>query len=409
MIIQRNIACQLKELLKLFPVVVILGTRQCGKTTLAQDITDQWHYFDLENMEHLLRIQRDPGFFLQQYPEKLIIDEAQNYPELFAALRCAIDADRQKKGRYILTGSSSPLLHKHLSESLAGRVATVELMPLKANEMYQVPLSPFYHIFMQKLKKENIPNMVNVPLSLAQMQEHWLRGGYPEPRLAQNNAFYFRWLQEYRDAYIYRDIKQLFPQLNITAFQRFLTLLGHLSGKIINKNDLARALEVGEKSIRDYLKIVEGAFLWRTLPSYESKIRSIVKMPKGYLRDPGLLHFLLKISDLDELYGHPIAGCSFESFVIEEIMKGIANTGVTNWEAYYYRTRAGVEVDLVLAGYFGLLPIEIKMGRVVHSRQLSHLHTFIRENHCPFGILINQSQEVTWLTETILQLPVGCL
>lgn len=394
----------------MFPVVVILGPRQCGKTTLAKNIAKDWDYFDLENMEHLARIQRDPIFFLQQYPNHLIIDEAQNYPELFAALRGVIDNNRQQKGRYILTGSSSPLLHKQLSETLAGRVATVELTPLKANEVYDVPMSPFYKIFTGKLTKDHIPKMINAPLSLQQMQQHWFRGGYPEPRLAKDDAFYFRWLQEYRDAYINRDIKLLFPNLNMVTFQRFLTSLSSLSGTIINKSEIARALEISEKSVREYLKIAEGSFLWRSIPSYENKqIKSIIKMPKGYIRDTGLLHFLLKISDLESLYSHPIAGHSFESFVTEEIIKGLLSTSITNWEAYYYRTRGGMEVDLILQGYFGLLPVEIKMGSVTQNRQLKHLQTFINENNCSFGILINQAQEVTWLTENILQLPVNWL
>ena len=148
--------------------------------------------------------------------------------------------------------------------------------------------------------------------------------------------------------------------------------------------------------------------MWRCLNSYEKNvIKSIVKMPKGFLRDTGLWHHLLRIKDIESLYHDPISGISFESFVIEEILRGLESTLLTNWSAHYYRTRNGAEVDLVIEGDFGILPIEIKHGTYTKPKQLTSLSAFIKEHHLDYGIVINQSDTIKWLTEKIVQMPVG--
>ncbi len=405
--IKRNLANKINELLKSFSMVGILGPRQCGKTTISRTLKPDWYYVDLQDPQDFDRLTRDPVFFFEQHPTGFIIDEAQTYPPLFPVLRGLIDQKRTEKNRGILTGSSQPSLHRHLTESLAGRIAIVELGTLKANEQAQKPLSSFYDLFLQPLDKRYLPTGLP-PLSLAEMQNAWLLGGYPEPIISANPAFYAQWMQQYYDTYINRDIAALFPQLNRVNYRRFLEMLASLSGTILNKTNIARALEISEGSIREYLSIAEGTFLWRNIPSYEkSAIKTVVKMPKGYIRDTGLLHHFLRIDSLDKLYNHPTVGLSFESFVIEEIIKGLQATSATNWTVHYYRTRAGAEVDLLIEGYFGLLPIEIKYGSTVSSSQLKSLERFIEEHHLPFGLLINQSQEPEWLTPRIFQLPVG--
>lgn len=406
---KRNLECKILSLLEQFPIVVILGARQCGKTTLARQLLPDWKYIDLENpLDHEL-IQRDPIFFFQQYPRHVVIDEAQDYPELFRVLRGIVDVERQEKGRFLLTGSSSPELLSQVSESLAGRVAMVHLGTLKANEYYDQPLSEFYQLFQEELTPKNIVTKTP-PLSTQQMQTVWFRGGYPEPVLQQDQLFYERWMDAYRDTYVNRDIAKLFPRLNKRAYQRFLYILSKLSGTIINRRDLARAIEISEGSVREYLTIIEGTFLWNFLPSFEGNaIKSIIKMPKGYLRDTGLLHHLLRINSYEKLYHDPLMGNSFEAFVIEELLKGMQATFVTNWRPFYYRTRDGAEIDLILEGPFGMLPIEIKHGVNVKIKQLTALIKFVEDYQLPFGMLINQSEQVQWLTPKIVQIPVGWL
>jgi len=407
---KRNIAHKIETLLGHFPVVVILGARQTGKTTLAKELMPAWKYIDLENIDDFSLLSRDPLFYFSQHPRHVIIDEAQIYPELFNTLRGVIDEQRHGKGRFLLTGSSSPELLAHVSETLAGRAAIVELGTLKANEFYQLPLSPFYELFSHKLNKKNLENFVSkqAPMDTEKIQKIWLRGGYPEPILNRDQSFYLLWMQQYRNSYVNRDIGKLFPRLNKFAYQRFLMILGKLSGTIINRSDVARTLEINEKSVREYLTIAEGTFLWRQLPSYERNIvKSIVKMPKGYIRDSGLLHNFLRIQTLEELHEHPVIGHSFESFVIEEIIKGLESTTLANWDAHYYRTRKGAEIDLILEGNFGILPIEIKYGSRVDPKQLSALSDFIEEHQLPFGLIINQSKTTEWLTSKIIQIPAG--
>ena len=269
---KRNLEKKALNLLDMFPAVAFVGARQAGKSTLAKELGaasgKNWKYMDLERPSDYERIMADPEFFFEQYPQNVIIDEAQLYPALFEVLRGVIDNRRTQKGRFILTGSSSPEFLSQISESLAGRIGVLHLGTLKANEYYQKPLSPFYSLFDGKLDSQKIPTGDPL-LSTHQMQSHWLQGGYPEPRLDENPLFHDQWMEHYRHTYINRDIAKLFPRLNRRNYQRFLMILSKLSGTIINKSDVARALEVSEATVREYVAIAEGTFLWRSLPSFE--------------------------------------------------------------------------------------------------------------------------------------------
>jgi predicted AAA+ superfamily ATPase len=405
---KRNIAPYLRMLMEHFPVVAIIGARQVGKTTLAKSEYPEFMYVDLERPSDFDRIQRDTEFFFKQHPAHIIFDEAQLCPQLFSVLRGVIDEARDLKGRFIITGSSSPELLSNISESLAGRIAIIELGTLKANEFYGQPLSDFYSLFKSELRKETI--MIDSPsIGFHPMQQMWFQGGYPEPIHANNEVFYQEWMRNYEATYINRDIAKLYPKLDKIAYRRFITMLAELSSKILNKSDIARSVGVSEPTIADYIEIAAGTFLWRTLPSFERNVvKRIVKMPRGHIRDAGLLHHLLHIHSLTQLQSHIIAGFSFEAFVIEEILKGLQDARIEA-NAYYYRTYAGAEIDLILEGSFGLLPIEIKYGSTVLGRKLRALTEFIEEHSLPFGIVINQAEKIEWLTERILQVPVGYL
>lgn len=406
----RNIQEKIIFLLETFPAVAIIGARQTGKTVLSKTLRPNWKYVDLENPDDLTKLSQAPGLYFEQFKSEIIFDEAQNYPELFNILRGVIDQQRDKKGQFIITGSSSPKLLSHLADSLAGRIAIVELGTLKSNEYFGTPLNPFYHLFDSALNKELLNVEMKSPLSNAQMRTHWLKGGYPEPRLQHDALKQQLWTQNYLDTYINRDLALLFPKLDKVKYQRFVNMLSQLSGTIINKSDLGRTLEFNESTARDYLSIADKTFIWREILSYEKSItKSVLKMPKGHLRDSGLQHFLLKITDETQLFNSLYVGKSFESFVIEEILKGLEAKLITNWHPYYYRTRRGVEIDLILDGMFGTLPIEIKYGTSTKLKQLSGLSRFIEENGLSFGLVINQASEPMWLSETIFQLPVSYL
>ena len=404
----RNIESRIETLLGFFPVVVILGVRQCGKTTLAKKLRPTWRYYDLERFRDYTFITEDPDFFFRENPGSVIIDEAQRYPMLFRELRGVIDSDRGSKNRFILTGSSSPELSKSVSESLAGRVGLIELGTFKMNETYGLKLPDFYRIFEGKIDGQTLPAIQKLPPSLShdQVMDSFLRGGYPEPVLADSDRFFLSWMENYYETYIQRDIRSLFPRLNLTRYQRFISMLSALSGTIMNRSETARSLDISEKSIRDYLEIASGSYIWRNIPSYEKSAgQSVVKMPKGYFRDSGLSHFLQGIRDREQLVRHPSVGASFESFMVEEIVKGVQALEIAKTNVYYFRTRNGAEVDLILEGDFGVLPIEIKFGSSVRRRQIRSLEAFVEKNDLPLGIVVNNGDCIERISDKIVQLP----
>lgn len=409
-LVNRNLSGQLERLLRHFPAVVITGVRQCGKTTLSRQCRPDWEYFDLESPDDYDRITSDPGFFFREKPANIIIDEVQQYPNLFKVLRGVIDQQRDTKGRFILTGSSSFELLKGASESLAGRVGTVELGTLKTNEIHSQPLSRFYDVFKGKIDGVQTVSFLKT-LETRLLNQHFKRsllvGGFPEPVLENDDDAYQLWMDNYFRTYINRDIRSLFPKLNTVKYRRFISMLASLSGTVMNRSDIARSVEVSEGTIREYLEIAASSYIWRNFHSYKKSVsKSIVKMPRGGMCDTGLLNYLLRVADEDALERYPYVGRLFETFVCEELIKGLSATSTTNWDYYYYRTRNGAELDLILEGRFGVLPIEIKRGIRVKRKSLSVLKRFLTDNSLPLAIIVNNGDTVELLAENIIQVPV---
>jgi uncharacterized protein len=405
---KRNLSAKIEDLLGFFPVVIILGVRQCGKTTLARMLRPEWHYFDLERSRDFNFITEDFEFFLKEHPHSVIIDEAQKYPGLFQELRGVIDRNRGLRNRFLLTGSSSMELIKNVSESLAGRVGMVELGTFKANELFGTDLPRFYDIFSVPLSGTTIDFILDLaPLTTHdQLMSIFLQGGYPEPAIAREARFFDVWMENYFQTYVQRDIRALFPRLDLVKYQRFISMLSALSGTIVNRSQVGRSLDISEKSIRDYLEIAQGSYIWRNIPSYEPGTgTAIVKMPKGNFRDSGLANFIQGVLSREQLITHPHVGAAFEAFVSEEIIKAIQATPVSNWNYHYYRTRNGAEIDLVLSGPFGILPIEIKFGSLVKQGHIRSLKAFVHQHDLPLGIVINNSDRVKLIADRILQLP----
>lgn len=406
---KRNIFNLADKLLADFPVIAIIGTRQCGKTTLCKQLRSNWKYIDLENPRDYDYLTTDPLMFFEQNPHSVIIDEAQLCPALFKVLRGVIDSARTHKNRFIITGSSSPELLTNISESLAGRIANIELSPFKTNEKLSQPLSHLY-LELQNPDQNFDFKQLSSNMALADFRTQWLFGGYPEPTLNGSTDFWQIWMQNFRDAYINRDIAALFPNINKINYRRFMMILAKLSGTIINKSDLARSIEVSQPTIAQYLDIAHNTFLWRNIQSFNNNsIKSLIKMPKGFIRDSGLLHFLLKIHDEDSLMTDPIVGLSFESFVIEEIIRGIIAIGAVNTDFYYYRTKHGAEIDLIISGPNGYIPIEIKYGSYTPINKLHKLAEFVNDYDAPYGIVINNSNSIEYLSDKIIQIPVNYL
>ncbi len=405
----RVIRDKVDALLDMFPVVAIVGPRQCGKSTFVKNLRPDWKYYDLESPDDYQLISSDPVAFFSINHRHIIIDEAQQYPEIFKTLRGVIDADRKHKGRFIITGSSSPDIVKGVSESLAGRIATVEMAPFKQCEYYEKNLSDFYAILTGAGGIDDLMQLQPAH-SLEQSMAVWLKGGFPEPLIESeiNEDFYRQWFENYMADYVSRDIRGLFPRLNIHNFRRFLTLLAQFSGHQLNMSTMSRALETSVPTIRDYLDIIHQTFLWRNLDAYTNNpAKKVQKSKKGLFRDQGVLHYLLKITDLDTLLIHPAAGFSFESFVIEEIIRGLQATMATQLDFTYYRTIDKSEIDLIVEGSFGVIPVEIKLASGVKPQSLRALEIFISDLHAPYGILINRGKRIERLSANIIQIPVN--
>jgi predicted AAA+ superfamily ATPase len=408
---KRALSSLLSAYLKTFPCVALLGVRQCGKTTLLKALPAGWKHLDLERRADHAVIARDPDAFFQLNPSHVAIDEAQHLPDIFPALRVAIDSHRRQKGRFVITGSSSPALLRSVSESLAGRVGIIEMAPFSWEE---VTKTTGRDSFLRRLqhRKAGAASLIDglKPRgTLARAHEFWFRGGFPEPWLNPGAAFRARWIEQYIQTYLFRDVKRLFPGLDDVRFRRFLEMLGGLSGRVLNYAEVARALGVSQPTARDYFAIAHGTFVWRTIPAFtRDVVKRVVKHPKGYLRDSGLLHALLRIPDGDALLSHPQMGASWEGMVVEEVLRQLGALGVAH-DYSYYRTGAGAEVDLVLDGAFGRVAIEIKHTSAVGGRDLRGLRDFVTEHKARVGVVINNDVVARQYDEKLIGLPFTCL
>lgn len=319
--LQRNLHAHISKLLKQFPAVAILGPRQVGKTTLAKQLAavakKETLYIDLEKQKDRLLLS-DIDTFLEEHKNKCIImDEVQTMPEVFTALRPAIDEYR-KAGRFILLGSASPKLVKGVSESLAGRISYSQLTPFMYNEI--APKIP--------------------------MQKHWFRGGFPNSVLAKNDSQSVQWIEDFIETYIQRDMSFIFnADINSRIMRYLWSMIANRQGSIWNAEEYARALGVSAPTVIKYVDFLEGAYLVRRLhPFFINVNKRLVKAPKVYIRDSGLLHQLCDINSINALKKNTIIGSSWEGYVIEEICKAISK----DIQPFYYRTQAGTECDLVL-------------------------------------------------------------
>ena len=308
------------EWLTFFPAVVIIGPRQVGKTSLTTAIRNQAQkvslYLDLERRQDLATVDDLESFAEGNLGRLLILDEVQRKPSLFPDLRSVIDRNRQP-GRFILLGSASLELIRDASESLAGRIAILELSGFTLDELS----------------------------GTAGYDRHWLRGGFPEAQLAPTDPLSYEWRQSFLRTYLERDLPYFGLTASPTVTGRLLTMLAHLTGQQLNLQSLSRSLGLDARTLGTYLDFLEETFLIRRLLPYFVNVgKRLVKSPKVYVRDTGLLHALLDIETRNELLGHPVIGASFEAYIVEQL-HALAPRGYT---IYYYRTQNGAEMDAVL-------------------------------------------------------------
>lgn len=340
--ILRNAIKQLEEALSRQAAVALIGPRQAGKTTLAFQLAETRPsiYLDLELKSDRDKLS-DPELFLKHHEDKLVIlDEIHRMPELFQTLRGLIDQGRRKgkrTGRFLVLGSASIELLKQSGETLAGRIEYLELGTLSILEIEDS----------QNLDSQNALNNL------------WLRGGFPDSYLAESDKNSFRLRRSFIRTYLERDVPQFGPRIPAEILERLWTMLAHNQGTLLNASRLAGALSMSAPTVTTYVSLLVDLLLVRRLLPYHSNIgKRMVKSPKTYVRDSGLVHALLGIENMDELLGHPVVGASWEGFVIENLLLAAPE----RVQASFYRTAAGAEVDLILdlGGNHGLWAIEIK-------------------------------------------------
>jgi predicted AAA+ superfamily ATPase len=360
---------RLQHLAQQFPAVLILGPRQVGKTTLARQCFSQLQYLDLEDPATRMLFAQDARFQLDaRAADGLILDEAQRVPALFEALRGAIDADRQRMGRYIILGSAQPTLVRQVAESLAGRVGILELNPLTVAETRLDAMQPLDY----------------KPL--------WLSGGFPDALGAAARGGDFRdWWEAYLRTYVERDLPALGVSADPLLMRKLMTMLAHAQGGVANLSQFAGALGVSQPTVQRYTDILEQSFLLRRLPPYFRNVgKRLVKSPKLYLRDTGLLHHLLNIDSHAALETHPIRGASWETFVLEDLLRRESITHPHS-QPHFWRTAGGAEVDLLLERADGLHAIEIKTAKATSAHLARGLRAILTDTGAVSATVIDQA------------------
>lgn len=332
--IQRKTRNILIKYLEIFPAIALLGPRQCGKSTLVKSLKNDLDilYLDMQNEADLNKIS-DPALFFEVNSTKIIcIDEIQLIPELFSILRSEIDKKRTN-GKFILLGSASREIIQKTAESLAGRIGLLNLSPFTFSEL---------------------KNEINFELNT-----FWLRGGFPDSYLAANDDYSKIWRNNYIKTYVERDIPQLGFDIPALQLKRLLTMCAHNQGQLLNSSKLGESLGLTHPTIKRYIDLLEQTFILRTIPAFEINIKKrLIKAPKVYVRDSGLLHQLLQIDTFNDLLGNPVFGSSWEGFVIENIIENMPD-----WNYFFYRTATGDEVDLILQKGNRTIVVECKASK----------------------------------------------
>lgn len=343
MLIARKIAPLLQQYLTIFSAVAITGPRQSGKSTLLKSLLPDYTYVTFDDEDNRQLFYQDPKGFLKRYPHKIIFDEAQKVPEIFERIKIEIDNDRSTKGKFVLSGSSQFVMFRQVTESLAGRIGLLELLPLCYQEM---------------------------PESLHEASIY--QGSYPEP-VTQNFIYNAIWYKAYLQTYLEKDVRDLIKITNLTDFRRFIGLVAARATTTLSLTNLANDLGVSSHTVKQWLSVLEASYIiFFVQPYYNNLGKRIIKSPKIYFWDTGLVAHLTKITSKD-LYEHgPMSGQLFENYVISEIAKSQKHT-LTPANLYYFRTNHGVEIDLIIDRGAEQDFIEIKKSYSYQSKMTSAL------------------------------------
>jgi predicted AAA+ superfamily ATPase len=356
--IPRHLAPYILKYSKEYPILALVGPRQSGKTTLAKLLFPSYKYISLENLDFRQQAAEDPRGFLKDHGNYLILDEVQRVPELFPYLQELVDL-RQDPAQYILTGSSQFLLIESITQSLAGRIVTFKLFPLTYTELYGYPAdSNFESVFRTR-------HSSRIKMDQNELYQMIWQGFYP--RIHDKQIDSYKWYENYLLTYVERDVRTLLRVKNLRLFSNFLKIVAAQSGQLMNYANIGGAIGVSLPTVKEWISILEASGLIYILPPYfENFSKRIVKTPKIYFVDTGLLCHLLSIRNIEHLKTHPLLGSIFENFMVSECFKRFYNLGETP-PLYFWRDQTGNEVDLLIQGGTSGFPLEFKLSQSYHS------------------------------------------
>ena len=364
--VSRVASKKIKELSRQFKAVAIMGPRQSGKTTLSRSSFPEKPYVSLENPQNRRFALEDPLGFLSAYPDGAILDEIQRTPELLSWLQQHLD-EEPRKGTFVLTGSNNLLFLEQITQSLAGRVAYLDLLPF------------------------SLPELTSISSSLTSLNSRLFKGGYPP--IHADGIDPENWFPTYVRTYIERDVRQIKNIENLLAFEKCLSLCAGRVGNLVNYSNLANEVGVDYKTIQAWLGVLQASYIIQFLPPYfKSYNKRIIKTPKLYFYDTGLLCYLLRISSEADLIQHPYRGAIFENFVVNELLKSRFNAGKQS-NLYFWRDRTGNEMDLIRDEGTTLIPIEIKSSQSIRPDFFKNFHFWERLTGQSDGILYYGGEE----------------
>jgi uncharacterized protein len=377
--IQRFAENEILALAKQFKAIAIVGPRQSGKTTLVKKLFKEKPYVNLENPDTRNFALNDPRGFLSKYPDGAVLDEAQRAPELFSYLQQVLD-ESESYGLFIITGSNNFLLQENISQSLAGRVGYLNLLPLTLSEINEPKVS---------------------------IEEKIFKGCYPSLYSQSTNIDPTKWYANYIRTYIERDVRLIKNITNLILFERFVRLCAGRIGQLLNMHSLANELGVDTKTISSWISVLETSFvLFRLQPYHKNFNKRVVKMPKIYFYDTGLASALLGVQNSQQLDLHPFKGSLFENMVIVELLKNRFNQGKSN-NLFFWRDNNGNEVDVIIENGVQLFPIEIKSGQTIQDDYFKGIHYWNKILQQSNGYLIYGGKEFQMRSNGIEVIPVN--
>jgi predicted AAA+ superfamily ATPase len=412
---KRKLEETIVELFDIFPIVTITGPRQSGKTTLIKHyINNKWKYYSLDDRELLLRIKSDPTLFVRTFDANIAIDEAQKCPELFHAVKDIVDKEFPYK--ILLSGSANFLLLKSITETLSGRVGILELLPFSLAEKFDLKPNHFIDIVFGSENIDrlfaNLSGLNKKKIKDKDILYFILHGGYPKIYNLNSERARLRWFQDYISTYLERDLRDLAQVGDLDTFQRVYKIIAYQNAGIFNMSSIASDVGITVQTVKKYISILETSYQVGLLPSYHfSQRKQIIKTPKIFYLDTGMVNYFVRNHSIEKMLNTGLWGAILEAHVYAELLKE-AKDIVPKPSIYYWRTNNGAEVDFIIEKDNLLVPIEVKSSIQIRRSSIRGLKSFTEsqaEGTVPFSIVLYRGEEVVYLNNSTIAVPLGIL